>query len=55
MNWSKRRESNPRHDLGKVGYYHYTTLATFIILADTFQKIKTYSPGLGLGFNDESW
>ena len=24
---SERRESDPRHKLGKLGYYHYTTLA----------------------------
>lgn len=25
--WSGRWESNPRHKLGKLGYYHYTTPA----------------------------
>ena len=26
--WSGRRESNPRMQLGKLLYYHYTTPAT---------------------------
>ena len=28
--WSERRESNPRHQLGRLRSYHYTTLAAFI-------------------------
>src|ERR1035441_116090 len=31
--WSGRWESNPRLKLGKLGYYHYTTPATRLILA----------------------
>src|SRR5271156_6178712 len=31
-NWSGRWESNPRLKLGKLGYYHYTTPATRLIL-----------------------
>ena len=27
INWSGMRESNPRLDLGKVAYYHYTNPA----------------------------
>jgi hypothetical protein len=30
--WSGRWESNPRLKLGKLGYYHYTTPATCLIL-----------------------
>jgi hypothetical protein len=30
--WSGRWESNPRLKLGKLGYYHYTTPATRVIL-----------------------
>ncbi len=30
--WSGRWESNPRLKLGKLGYYHYTTPATRLIL-----------------------
>ena len=30
--WSGRWESNPRHKLGKLGYYHYTTPAEVAIL-----------------------
>ena len=33
--WSGRWESNPRHKLGKLGYYHYTTPAKVAILCAT--------------------
>ena len=35
LKWSGRWESNPRHKLGKLGYYHYTTPAKVAILCAT--------------------
>jgi hypothetical protein len=43
-NWSGIRESNPRLDLGKVAYYHYTNPAHGK-MCDVF----IYSMGIGRG------
>ena len=45
--WSGRWESNPRLKLGKLGYYHYTTPATRLILVG-FQPVGK-SGGVALG------
>jgi hypothetical protein len=44
--WSGRWESNPRLKLGKLGYYHYTTPATDLILVG-FHRVGKSVRGAG--------
>src|ERR1700675_1502040 len=45
--WSGRWESNPRLKLGKLGYYHYTTPATRVILGAFLRVSKWWQFSVG--------